>query len=292
MKKRVSYGYEMRNGSIEMNIEQRKVVENIFQDYVLGNSIHQIYKKLNERGIPSPNNGNWSHGAVGRLLENKRYLGDELYPQIISSEIFQMAQELRELNCRKLGRDKISGAKRPYAGMVICAECGHRYRRVAEKTATRWYCGLRDDYKRGIKEQECCNETIVTDEMIESSFIKMINRIIDGCIIIGSSKHSTQKYRNEKLQNRFEEIVEEIDKYVIESVMEIILWISSEEYQTSENIADIRIREVLSEQKFISDFNIGLFRQIIKRVLISEDGMKFELKNGQIIDDIQWGGCV
>ena len=292
MKKRVSYGYEMRNGSIEMNMEQRKVVEGIFQDYVSGNSIHQIYKRLNGQGIPSPNNGNWSHGAVGRLLGNKRYLGDELYPQIISLEMFQTAQKLRELNCRKLGRDKISRAKRPYAGMIICAECGHRYRRVAEKTTTRWYCGLRDDYKRGIKEQECCNETTVTDEMIESSFIKMMNRMIDGSITIGSSQSSAQKCRNEKLQNRFEEIVEEIDKYVIESVMEIILWISSKEYQTSENIADIRIQKVLSEQKFISDFDAGLFRRVIKRVLIFEDGVQFELKNGQIIDDIQWGGCV
>ena len=61
-------------------------------------------QELNEAGIPSPNGKPWVHGAVGNVLENNRYAGENQYPAIISKEMFEQAQARRQEISKKLGR--------------------------------------------------------------------------------------------------------------------------------------------------------------------------------------------
>lgn len=44
------------------------------------------------------------HGTAGRMLRNKRYLGDNFYPAIIEKETFEKVETEREKRARKMGR--------------------------------------------------------------------------------------------------------------------------------------------------------------------------------------------
>ena len=44
------------------------------------------------------------HGSVGRMLQNKKYLGDDYYPAIIDKETFDKAEEIRMSRAKALGR--------------------------------------------------------------------------------------------------------------------------------------------------------------------------------------------
>ena len=44
------------------------------------------------------------HGSAGRMLRNKKYLGDDYYPAIIDKEIFDKAEEIRMSRAKALGR--------------------------------------------------------------------------------------------------------------------------------------------------------------------------------------------
>jgi hypothetical protein len=50
-------------------------------------------------GIPSPlNNKKWNKQAIANILSNPHYLGDEVYPTIISKELFDTAQRMKQDN--------------------------------------------------------------------------------------------------------------------------------------------------------------------------------------------------
>ena len=47
---------------------------------------------------------NLYHGSAGRMLRNKKYLGDDYYPAIIDKETFDKAEEIRMSRAKALGR--------------------------------------------------------------------------------------------------------------------------------------------------------------------------------------------
>ena len=104
MRNRITYGYKIRDGEIRIDENQREIVLKIFESYLEGNSIRQVMQELNEAGIPSPNGELWVHGAVGNVLENNRYAGENQYPAIISKEMFEQVQARRQEISKKLGR--------------------------------------------------------------------------------------------------------------------------------------------------------------------------------------------
>ncbi|TGJ77222.1 recombinase [Caproiciproducens galactitolivorans] len=46
------------------------------------------------------------HSGIGRILRNKRYLGDEFYPAIIDKDIFNTAEAERIMRSEMLGRNR------------------------------------------------------------------------------------------------------------------------------------------------------------------------------------------
>lgn len=76
------YGYEHRNkdGNVYINEDQANIIKNIYNDYVNGLSYSDIKKKYNI----TPSN----------ILRNNTYIGNEIFPQIVTKEIFDKVQSL------------------------------------------------------------------------------------------------------------------------------------------------------------------------------------------------------
>lgn len=121
-------GYKLIDGKVLLDDKKVGVVQKIFKDYLNGTSMIAIAKELTVIGFPNANNKpNWNHGSVGRILENTKYLGDEMYPKIINKEYFESAQERRKSVLKNLGRIPQSKSKKNqsiFSQKLRCGECG------------------------------------------------------------------------------------------------------------------------------------------------------------------------
>ncbi|MBQ7314382.1 MAG: recombinase family protein [Clostridia bacterium] len=81
MKKRnILYGYQCIEGIIKLHPQEMAVVKEIFKAYIEGKSLLELSKCLNERQIEyMPDVIKWNKARIMRILEDKRYLGDDRY---------------------------------------------------------------------------------------------------------------------------------------------------------------------------------------------------------------------
>lgn len=91
------YGYVIKDGEVYIDEEKAGKVKKLFDAYISGSSLQSAAKKS---GL------DLFHGSVGKMLRNKRYLGDGYYPPIIDAVTFDKAEEIRTSRAAALGRTK------------------------------------------------------------------------------------------------------------------------------------------------------------------------------------------
>lgn len=98
---KVCYGFRRSNdGIVETIPDKAKVVEMIFSLYLDGNSLEDIQQYLFQRQIPSPSGKEkWSRDVLNKLLNNYKYTFG-----IVSHEMFEAVENLKESNCRNPNR--------------------------------------------------------------------------------------------------------------------------------------------------------------------------------------------
>ena len=197
------------NGIVTINEEQAIVVRLMYDGYLNGMSIGGIIKDLQERKIPSPTGKEkWSPGTVERILSSEKYKGDFLarktftvdpiskkkkkntgqvsqylitnhHPAIIEPEMFDMVQsEMARRGCikkndKKKHYGKYSG-KFPFNNLIICGDCGAKYRRTmwVEKNGEKkpvWRCVNRiQNGKTYCRRSVSISDTYLTKKTVEA----------------------------------------------------------------------------------------------------------------------------
>ena len=198
------------DGIVTINEEQAVVVKHMYEGYLNGMSIGGIIKDLQERKIPSPTGKEkWSPGTVERILSSEKYKGDFLtrktftvdpiskkkkkntgqvsqylitkhHPAIIEPEIFDMVQsEMARRGCikkndKKKHYGKYSG-KFPFNNLIICGDCGAKYRRTmwVEKNGDKkhvWRCvnRIQDGKKAHCRHSVSINDIYLTKKTVEA----------------------------------------------------------------------------------------------------------------------------
>lgn len=89
------YGYRIENGKAVVDPAASEKLIMLFNSYLGGATLSVAAATA---GIES------SHSSIGKLLQNKYYLGDDYYPPIIDTDIFDAAQSERQKRAKKLGR--------------------------------------------------------------------------------------------------------------------------------------------------------------------------------------------
>lgn len=89
----IPFGYCMVNGKYALNASEADAVQKIFANYIGGKSLKTIAAEMQ---IPY-NTGKtvWNKNMVCRVLENKKYIGENGYPQIITTEDFEQAARIK-----------------------------------------------------------------------------------------------------------------------------------------------------------------------------------------------------
>lgn len=91
----ISFGYKIVDGRAVIDDEQANQLKIIYASYLDGKGLVESAK---EAGVNS------CHGSVGRMLDNKKYLGTDYYPQIIDAATFAKIQAERTRRAEVLGR--------------------------------------------------------------------------------------------------------------------------------------------------------------------------------------------
>ena len=102
MQNHIPIGYKICYGKVEIDDEKSKTVLLIYEQYLQGKTLNQTARYLSENNIPNINNNtNWTHGAVIKILENVKYLGDDFFPQLIDKTRFNKVKQARQDRMRK-----------------------------------------------------------------------------------------------------------------------------------------------------------------------------------------------
>lgn len=93
--KRIAYGYYRDiDGRIRIHEHYAAYVRLIFIYRSNGESLGSIKKKFETVGVLIPHGGKtWSRQTLQNILSNPHYMGDDVYPQIITPEQFNEVQK-------------------------------------------------------------------------------------------------------------------------------------------------------------------------------------------------------
>lgn len=96
----IPFGYCVVNGSFAVNEIEAEAVRIIFADYIGGKSLKAIAADMK---VPYNSGKSWNKNTISRILDNKKYTGENGCPRIISDEDFLRVSQIKaERNkCRK-----------------------------------------------------------------------------------------------------------------------------------------------------------------------------------------------
>ncbi len=89
--RKLPFGYAMQMGEICIQEQEAGLVREIFSDYVRGESFLRLTGKLNSQPVAYNPQTRWNKNMVARILDDRRYMGEKGFPQVISSELFDAA---------------------------------------------------------------------------------------------------------------------------------------------------------------------------------------------------------
>ena len=91
----IPFGYCIKNGELVIDPVDGPKVIRMYELYLQGYGLHCVGEAV---GISS-----W-HCSIGRILTNKAYIGEGIYPRLISDEVFAKAQQEKYVRAARLGR--------------------------------------------------------------------------------------------------------------------------------------------------------------------------------------------
>ena len=296
------YGYRFANGILEVDPEQGRLVQKIFEVYNSGLPVSRLKDQIKGMSLD-----NWK---LSDMLSDRRYLGDEKFPQIIAPKIFQAAQERKQVRLREIGKDQqyIYYKERFSLGdKISCGECGGEYHYYKHGEVRRWECS-----RRLVKGKVACRNLKLQNEQIESLFLRFVNRITKHPDIIRNISPQSHKGNSylQAVERRIEDLKysendTESSVHRMDELLRLIYKRAALQYESADDGSTIyyttKIEDLIQQrteqrnelQASIPDekpdetFDKELFDAIIRTILIYQDGrVAFMLKNGAIVTEM------
>ncbi|MBC5738311.1 recombinase family protein [Lawsonibacter faecis] len=164
----IPYGFVQKPAGIFIEPQQAKVVQQIYQRYLAGDSLEGIADFLFQNGIPSPQGKErWTRPIINCLLSNEKYA-----KYIISSDDYstvQIEKEKRSNIDKDTGKRKATrySSQNVLSGLLVCSECGANYRRITRPSGeVVWRCANRVEHgKRICKHSPSISEVLLREDI-------------------------------------------------------------------------------------------------------------------------------
>ncbi len=203
------------DGKPVIHKEEANIILYIFSAFLNGSSLGDIKKTLEDKGIKTVRGGTeWSPSVIQSILKNEKYKGDVIMQKsyimdifskknikntgqlpkyivknhhipIIEPRIFDKVQEeLARRSNKKTVSSKGVMQKSKYSGkyaltdIVVCGECGSRYRRTTwtsrGKKRVVWRCINRLEYGKKV----CKNSPTILEEDLQKAVMNAMNIVL------------------------------------------------------------------------------------------------------------------
>lgn len=268
----IPFGYCYKEGQVEVNKEEAKTLIEIFKSYLDGMSLLKISKELNEKKIEyMKGTVSWNQSRIKRIIDDKRYLGDETYPKIIDNETYNKLHQIKQSKNTQKNVDRKSDIFKLNVP-IICGNCnGHMSRRTDNRqiNKVKWDC----------KNKNCKTIIQVEDEELLQKATNILNMIIDNPQIIdvnienNNNENTLTNFTREYLPK------EEMQNKILSSISEKYSKIDSTPY-----ISRI-IRYEFEKTEKIKEFQLELFNNTVKSIKLYENkNVGLTLVNNQYVD--------
>ncbi|WP_051411447.1 recombinase family protein [Ruminococcus flavefaciens] len=200
------YGYTKdAAGNMVIDPVESEIVRLIFDLALNGMGTYKIAQLLDRRNVPTRKGGKWSGSTVKGILVNEKYYGaaafqktytdsnfrrhnnhgevdsfiaEDHHEAIISKEVFDRVQVMIQKHIDEHGIVKDMGKyhnKYPFSGIIICGECGGKFKRQTQSGGIAWACSTH------LYNKDACSMMFIKDEAIKAAFVTMMNKLIFGC---------------------------------------------------------------------------------------------------------------
>lgn len=200
------YGYTKdAAGNMVIDPVESEIVRLIFDLALNGMGTYKIAQLLDRRNVPTRKGGKWSGSTVKGILVNEKYYGaaafqktytdsnfrrhnnhgevdsfiaEDHHEAIISKEDFDRVQVMIQKHIDEHGIVKDMGKyhnKYPFSGIIICGECGGKFKRQTQSGGIAWACSTH------LYNKDACSMMFIKDEAIKAAFVTMMNKLIFGC---------------------------------------------------------------------------------------------------------------
>ncbi len=200
------YGYTKdAAGNMVIDPVESEIVKLIFDLALNGMGTYKIAQLLDRRNVPTRKGGKWSGSTVKGILVNEKYYGaaafqktytdsnfrrhnnhgevdsfiaEDHHEAIISKEDFDRVQVMIQKHIDEHVIVKDMGKyhnKYPFSGIIICGECGGKFKRQTQSGGIAWACS------KHLYNKDACSMMFIKDEAIKAAFVTMMNKLIFGC---------------------------------------------------------------------------------------------------------------
>lgn len=296
MKRTIPLGYEIKDGKAVIHEGEAKMIYYAFDAYCNGESQFNIAKHFQDAGFKNGNGRvSWRHPAIGNLLQNKVYLGDDFYPAMISQETFDKAAEVRMQKAvhQKRYRNDDYEFCEPlfgFSGKLYCETCGATFYRFQVRMrgniyVARWKCRnnrehVEDDVVRAM----------VYETGLEDMFVEVLHEMAQDLKPLFKKPANQQVISSDikALDSEISELLSSPSKATEnkELISELIArraylqyeraYVDDFDYQTG------KIKRMIADKDLMDRaFDADFFRGVIDKLTVGKDGMIcFQFLNG------------
>lgn len=182
--RKAPYGYERRNGSVEVHEEEAEIVRRIFRERVEGRTQEEIARVLRQQRLRRRGQI-WRRHHVGQILENPRYIGEPwiginervgrttkrlprhkwrrvpgLLPAIVERPVWEVAR-MRDLRGRRPSKPAL------FRGVLVCGHCDQRMY-VRSFPIMGYQC---------LKARGGCDASLVREQMVRKLLLQQLNSL-------------------------------------------------------------------------------------------------------------------
>lgn len=273
----IPFGYKFENGIIVVEESTSDIVKEIFDRYLAGDSMLTISELLNKLHVEyRPGITGWNKARIKRILENKKYLGDEDFPRIIDEDIAIRADEMRDVRNKQKNVNKDDLIYNLNA-KTICPCCGTVMKRRFNphtKIHGRWKC----------QRNECRKLVAIPDETMLTEITEILEYLSEYPKRIQCpAEDNSINLEALRIENDIKRMLigrqinkDELRKKLFESASFSYSGLNNKKYMTQ------RLINMFENYTPTGSFPLELFNQAVSEISFDEkDNVTITLINGQ-----------
>ena len=116
------FGYKICRGKPVIYETEADIVRQIFKAYLSGASYSTITDMLHGQAVSYDEGKPWNKNMIARILGDKRYIENDVYPQIISAADFSIVQRQREARTKVCAKTEAQKALSKLCSVQLSAQ--------------------------------------------------------------------------------------------------------------------------------------------------------------------------